>query len=719
MSVTVFVPTKLFEFLKQKKAANKRIINENDNMMIANYYDEEINKKIYEFRQQDIFSYYKKICKNKYNFINAVTGFPQFFPDSNGNQIASPKITFIDDFFTKLIYETLLGETYKPGRITKSMYFDIKKVIETQNNTYYSFMFMYNLFSNMGFFGTRETKTLKEIYSQIFTETIKDLNRGYMNIYIEKTNETKIFRQEDGDQVFANFKVFLNEYLDANYNELDSTQIFKLKLALNFLRVQTSDAITLTILQLVLPGVMSNMGKYANPEWMQPANDYYFKISEDGNLVSCCKVFSLQYMDIRVNNKTLYQYNSIIINYVIDCDTMNCFVNINIIHANESKLTKLIRTHKHEKLEDSQKSALKYIYRNPNRAAKLPVESITNIDITDEKIKQINKLDLIEKQTNMEIDSKTDSQIFYFKYDISFGYTTYIQFIFCQVPNLYMYLAELNKITGRNSRKITDYIIDSSSVIVKKINDTLNDTENIFSIYQFNINGMPFYVPVFKIITNSRKYLIVYTCDISVIPEEVKQEYESFKNILEKWSDSHAFTTIYHTYKQSIDLSLGKISLFTLLLAFESLTNYIVIHKKITKIDIMLVSVESVPINLNNLLEYYYSIILQFEKIYNDVIHHKSIQIKSPTRKSTNTLKLRTSETRNSNTGTHRTIGTRKSNTGTHRTIGTRKLGLWSDAENQKSVRSSVKPNQRKPGPKMHSRINFNSSISSEMETRV
>jgi hypothetical protein len=707
MSSKVFEPIELFKYLKKHKGSNKRIFDENDTMLVATYKESHLNNKIYEFRNQNIFAYYVRIIKNKYNFINAVTGLPQFFPDIQSKPSNDQKITFIDDNFTSLIYEKLLAESYSEERITLPMYFDIKKNYETAYNTYYSFMFMYNLFSNIGFFGTKQSTTLEKILTTIFEETIRDIARGNMNIYIGKTKETKTFEVEDGPKVYEKFRAFFNEYLPAEYNELSKAQIFKMQLAINYLRVQTVDAITISVLQLVLPGLMSNMGKYSKIEWMRPANDLHFKISADGNLVSCCKVFSIQYSDIRPNDKTLYQYNSIIVHYMIDCSTMNCFVKINIIQSKEFELSKLLIKAKLYELNENQKATLIYIYINPNSAPKLPDDSTMDMSmpINNEKIELMVKQQIPKTNSYFGIDSNTEPKILYdFKYDLSFEYYTYIDFLFSQIPNLYIYLQAMNILSSKQ-QTITDYIVPLTTDNI--IQTKLDDRENIFYIHQFDVEGMPYYIPVGKIMTSNINYLIVYMCDLSKIPESIKNKYDSIIREFISWSSSNNFQLIYHTYSQSNTLPVQQISLLTLIIAFESLTNYIVINKSITKNPgIKLISVELKPSNITGLLTYYYSALLQFEKLANYVSQHTP---QSSTPQSNTTQKLSTKKS--GNTSLRKSRKSQHSNkilskTETHRTS---RMNLWSDDGN---LRKSIK---RKPKPKYVS----TSFSTAEAETKV
>ena len=692
MATKEFEPTELFKYLKKHKGANKRVFDENDTMLVANYNETGVNNKIYEFRNQNIFAYYVRIIKNKYNFINAVTGLPQFFPDIQSNPSNDQKITFIDDNFTSLIYEKLLAESYSEARITRPMYFDIKKNHETAYNTYYSFMFMYNLFSNIGFFGTKQLTTLEKILMTIFEQTIRDIARGNMNIYIEKTNETKTFKVDDGSKVYEKFRAFLNEYLPVEYNELSKSQIFKMQLAINFLRVQTVDAITISVLQLVLPGLMSNMGNYAKSELIRPANDIYIKISADGNLVSCCKVFSIQYSDIMPNEKTLYQYNSIIVHYMIDCSTMNCFVKINIIQSKESELSKSLIKDKLYNLNENQKATLIYIYKNPNSDPKLPDDSTMDMSmpINNEKIKLMVKQQIPKTDSYFEIDSKTELKILYdFKYELSFGYSTYIDFLFSQIPNLYIYLQAMNSLSSKQ-KTITDYIVPLTTDDI--IKTKLDDSEHIFYIHQFDVEGMPYYIPVGKIMTSNINYLIVYMCDLSKIQVSIKNKYDSIIREFISWSSSNNFKLIYHTYSQSNTLPVQQISLLTLIIAFESLTNYIVINKSITKNPgIELTSVELKPSNITGLLAYYYSALLQFEKIANYVSQHTQ---QSGTPQSDTTQKLSTKKS--SNTALRKSRKSHNSNKilSKPEIPRTSRMNLWSD---EGSLRKSIR---RKPKPK-------------------
>ena len=245
----------------------------------------------------------------------------------------------------------------------------------------------------------------------------------------------------------------------------------------------------------------------------------------------------------------------------------------------------------------------------------------------------------------------------------------------------------MNKLNDTSSKKITDYIVPLTNVFLMQ---NILAYLRTFNIYKFEIDGIPYYIPIGKMLHGPVNYLIVYKCELSSIPQ-LKVTYDSIFEQLESWSSTNNFKLIYHTYNQPVSLTIKYISLLTLIIAFESLTNYIVINKKLNnESEIELTSVTTNPPNIPNLLAYYYSVLLQFEKIAYYVDQHrreKPSVTESPTKTKSIRSPIKSALPSTPRTPrTHRTSRTRKSVKGNQ--------NLWSESNDSDKLR---KP---KPKPK-------------------
>jgi hypothetical protein len=663
MSSKVFEPTELFKYLKKNKGSNKRVLEQKNTSLLLKYSDLQIDDKIFEFRSQDIISYYLSIKNKKYNIINAITGLPQFYPNTSHEITSEQKITFIDDNSYKFIRHIIDGTL--PS--TTLLYMDLKKEHTTKHNIYYSHMYMFNIISNVALFGTEETNFEKIIDSSIRV-FIKDLHRSNIDIKINKTNELFSFVQradEPTSKMHIDYHHFINTKLPLLYKE--HSNIFILQFAIHYLCAQESAAIFREIFSVIFGLDMVKL------YFDNSGNKVNITVSDDGNYVSCCKIFSPSPMastfEYNHNTFIMNNYRSCIIHNVIDCSTLNCFTKIYYIEPQQSELNKLLPTNN-----------LSSFYKTHNLAdlsnlQNKPLDSL--IFPNDINISELQKLYLENnRMIALEIDARKyitfEKEIMYkFTYDSTFGYINYIDYLFKQLPGSSYYLNKLNTINNlSNVISITQLVVKITlDGFIELIKSTV---VNNFTIYQIDLDNAPIYISVGKI--DKTNDIIVYMCDTK-LDSQIEQIYIKLqiqlKSVLSELSKHNITYTIYKQ-DNTFAFTSYQYSLITLITVFESITNYIVRNNKSVTTLGKPVKIQSITYKVNNfneLLETYYSHLThfsKFEELVNISIRQSNKLTASP-QSTSNTRPPRTSGSRTS--GTRTTI---TSKTGSPRTDKTR-----------------------------------------------
>ena len=662
MATKVFEPTELFKYLKSHKGSNKRNPIVDDSNLLLKYKDAKIDEKIFEFRKQDIIPYYLTVKNKKYNIINALTGFPQFFPNAPHKINKDPKITFFDDKSNDKIKELITSPQNPENNIP--LFIDLKTEYETKYNTIHSYMHMCNLFSKIVLFVSANDKSdLEENVKESINVFMRDLPRGYYDIYLEKTKthitikkntENEVSDDDANTAVHEKYNRFINNDLPSLYT--DPAKLFMIQFALHYLTGQESSGVIREIFYVLFGLEIKKI------ESDLEGNKIDIKISEDGNYVSCSKLYTLAPIGGLVDidgygdYKLLNEYHSMIYHTLIDCTTYNFFTKVYIIKNNPAELP--------IELEPNISDSL-------SKIPKLP--KINNVVVgTHNNYQELNinsnifKTVLNQKQISFNIPYKngdnTKTILYKFNYDLTFKYINYVDYLFKQIPGSKFYLDKLNKINGSEITSITDTIININSKFLLDL--IFSDTRN-FSIYQILINNLPIYISVGKIRIRKNTKTIIYLYNIHLGQKtDFTNEYHKIIKTFNDLAETNTNISIF-SYKQAAvtPVSLPQLSLLTLIVLFESIINYIILVENHNRhIDIQITSHTNSINNFFELVEYYSSQLSHFETITKITTHRQS-NVASP-RTSKSKLASHRTRTSTSKLASPRTSVTRKAKNG-------------------------------------------------------
>ena len=618
MSSKVFEPTELFKYLKKHKGSNKRNPIVDENNVLFKYADAQIDEKIFEFRKQDIIPYYLTVKNKKYNIINALTGLPHFFPNVPYEINKDQKITFFDNKSNDKIQELITNPIKPEDNIP--LFIDLKTEYKTKYNTIYSYMHMCNLFSKIVLFVSADGESdLKKNVEESINVFMRDLIRGYYNIYLEQTNtyitikkntENKTVSDDEANTaVHETYNKFINDELPSLYK--DPAKLFMIQYALHYLTGQESSGVIREIFNLLFGLEMKKI------ESDLEGNKIDIKISKDGNYVSCSKLYTLASMGVLVtvndDNKLLNDYHSMVYHTLIDCTTYNFFIKVYIIKNNPAELP------------------IELDHGILDSLSKIPkLLKINNISVRPYNYQELdinsNIFKKVLNQTQITFDlpyknaDNTTTIVYKFNYDLTFGYINYVDYLFKQLPGSTFYLNKLNEINRSEITSITDTIIkiNSNSLLDLIFLETHN-----FAIYQIIINNLPIYISVGKISIGTKTKIIIYLYNITsdntrlVQTDNFTSEYNKIITTFTDLAQQNTNISIF-SYKQTDipKVYQSQLSLLTLMVLFESITNYIILFEKHNKHKDL--QITSHTYNINNfgeLVEYYSSQLAHFDKI--------------------------------------------------------------------------------------------------------